>query len=75
MSARRAQREGPEPGCSYRQILQSPMGVIETDVSIERLDDCPELTLRCLDTGTHAHWLQDSIDALRKAAASERAAA
>jgi len=94
--------------------LKSPMGVVETDVSIERLDDCRELTLRCLDTGTYAHWLlaeaqggtfidvefgldpkttttrvfdlvagrryfrhwlQDSIDALRRAAASERAAA
>ena len=33
------------------------MVVIETDVSVERLDDCRELTLRCLDTGTYAHWL------------------
>jgi len=33
------------------------MGVVETDVYIERLDDCRELTLRCLDTGTYAHWL------------------
>jgi hypothetical protein len=33
------------------------MGVIETDVSIERLDDCRVLTLRCMDTGTYAHWL------------------
>jgi polyketide cyclase/dehydrase/lipid transport protein len=108
------QCEGLEQGCSYRQVLKSPMGVVETDVSIERLDDCRELTLRCLDTGTYAHWLlaeaqggtfidvefgldpkttttrvfdlvagrryfrhwlQDSIDALRRAAASERAAA
>lgn len=49
--------EGLEEGCSYRQVLKSPMGVIETDVSIERLDDCRELTLRCMDTGTYAHWL------------------
>jgi hypothetical protein len=51
------QCEGLEEGCSYRQVLKSPMGVVETDVSIERLDDCRELTLRCLDTGTYAHWL------------------
>ena len=106
--------EGLEEGCSYRQVFKSPMGVVETDVSVERLDDCRELTLRCLDTGTYAHWLlaeaqggsfidvefgldpkstktrvfdlvagrrycrqwlQESIDALRIAAASERAAA
>jgi hypothetical protein len=49
--------EGLEQGCSYRQVLKSPMGVVETDISIERLDDCREMTLRCLDTGTYAHWL------------------
>ena len=49
--------EGLEEGCSYCQVLKSPMGVIETEVSIERLDECHELTLRCLDTGTYAHWL------------------
>ena len=51
------QCDGLEQGCSYRQVLKSPMGVVETDVSIERLDDLRELTLRCLDTGTYAHWL------------------
>ena len=51
------QCEGLEQGCSYRQVLKSPMGVIETDVSIERPEGCQELTLRCLDTGTYAHWL------------------
>jgi Polyketide cyclase / dehydrase and lipid transport len=51
------QCEGLEEGCSYRQVLKSPMGVIETEVSIERLADCRELTLRCMDTGTYAHWL------------------
>ena len=49
--------EGLEEGCNYRQVFQSPMGVVETDVSIERLEGCRELTLRCLDTGTYAHWL------------------
>lgn len=106
--------DGLEQGCSYRQVFKSPMGVVETDVSVERLDDCRELTLRCLDTGTYAHWLiaeaqggtfldvefgldpkstkarvfdlvagrryfrqwlRDSIDALREAAAVEKAAA
>jgi uncharacterized protein YndB with AHSA1/START domain len=49
--------EGLAEGCNYRQVLKSPMGVIETDVSVERLEGCHELTLRCLDTGTYAHWL------------------
>jgi uncharacterized protein YndB with AHSA1/START domain len=49
--------EGFQQGCSYRQVFKSPMGVIETDVSVERLDDCRELTLRCLDTGTYARWV------------------
>jgi uncharacterized protein YndB with AHSA1/START domain len=49
--------EGLEQGCSYRQVFKAPMGVVETDVSVERLEDCREMTLRCLDTGTYAHWL------------------
>ena len=49
--------DGLEEGCSYRQVFKSPMGVIETDVSVERLDDCQELLLRCLDTGTYTRWL------------------
>jgi uncharacterized protein YndB with AHSA1/START domain len=49
--------QGLEEGCSYRQVFKSPMGIIETDVSVERLEGCHELTLRCLDTGTYAHWL------------------
>src|SRR5215213_4831253 len=49
--------EGLEEGCTYRQVFKSPMGVMETDVSIEQLDDCHELVIRCLDTGTYAKWL------------------
>jgi uncharacterized protein YndB with AHSA1/START domain len=49
--------DGFEEGCSYRQVYKSPMGTIETDVSVERLDGCHELLLRCLDTGTYTRWL------------------
>jgi hypothetical protein len=49
--------DGLEEGCSYRQVFKSPLGVIETEVSVERLDDCHELLLRCLDTGTYTRWL------------------
>ena len=51
------QCDGLEEGCSYRQVFQSPIGVVETDVSVERLEGCHELTLRCLDTGTYAQRL------------------
>jgi polyketide cyclase/dehydrase/lipid transport protein len=49
--------DGLEEGCTYRQVYKSPMGVIETDVSVERLDGCREVVLRCLDTGTYTRWL------------------
>jgi hypothetical protein len=49
--------DGLEQGCSYRQVYKSPVGVIETDVRVERLDGCRELLLRCLDTGTYTRWL------------------
>jgi hypothetical protein len=44
-------------GCTYRQVMRSPTGQITTDVSLERLDDCHEVLLRCLDTGTYTRWL------------------
>jgi len=51
------QCDGLDEGCMYRQVYKSPIGVIETDVSVERLEDCRELLLRCLDTGTYTRWL------------------
>jgi len=49
--------DGLDEGCMYRQVYKSPIGVIETDVSVERLEDCRELLLRCVDTGTYTRWL------------------
>jgi Polyketide cyclase / dehydrase and lipid transport len=51
------QCHGLDEGCLYRQVYKSPIGVIETDVSVERLEDCRELLLRCVDTGTYTRWL------------------
>jgi uncharacterized protein YndB with AHSA1/START domain len=51
------QCEQLEEGCTIRQVTKSATGRIETDVMIERLEGCRELTLRCLDTGTCSHWL------------------
>jgi uncharacterized protein YndB with AHSA1/START domain len=46
-----------ESGCTYRQVTKTPGKTIETTISIERLDDCHELRVRCLDTGTYARFL------------------
>jgi len=53
----KVQCDGIEQGCEYRQVTASLMGKIETDVQIETLEDCRELNLRCLDTGTFCRWL------------------
>ena len=49
--------DGLEQGCTYRQVTKSPMGLVETDISVERLEDCRALHIRCLDTGTYNRWL------------------
>jgi hypothetical protein len=49
-----------EVGCTYRQVTNRPGGMIETTISIESLDDCHELSVRCLDTGMHARFLLTS---------------
>ena len=46
-----------ELGCTYRQVTRKPMKTIETTISIEALEDCRELRVRCLDTGMFAHFL------------------
>jgi uncharacterized protein YndB with AHSA1/START domain len=46
-----------EEGCTYRQVTDRPGGKIETTISIESLDDCHELSVRCLDTGMYARFL------------------
>jgi hypothetical protein len=46
-----------ELGCTYRQVTRKPMKTIETTISIEALDDCHELRVRCLDTGMFAHFV------------------
>jgi uncharacterized protein YndB with AHSA1/START domain len=46
-----------EEGCTYRQVTDRPGGAIETTISIERMDDCHELSVRCLDTGMYARFL------------------
>lgn len=46
------QCEGLEEGCSYRQLTQTPFGVQELDVVVDRLDELREMRIRCVNTGT-----------------------
>jgi ribosome-associated toxin RatA of RatAB toxin-antitoxin module len=46
-----------DEGSNYAQVTKSPMGRLETSMAVERLDDLREIHMRCLTTGTYAHWL------------------
>jgi uncharacterized protein YndB with AHSA1/START domain len=39
-------------GCTYRRVFKTPIGTDETTLEIEKLDDCHELSVHCLDSGT-----------------------
>jgi Polyketide cyclase / dehydrase and lipid transport len=44
--------EGLEAGCTYRQVTQTPFGKDEMNLFVDRLDQCRNLSIRCLNTGT-----------------------
>jgi hypothetical protein len=48
--------EGIEEGCSYKSVSKGPIGIAEETIVIDRLDDCREVKIRCLDTGTYMRW-------------------
>jgi uncharacterized protein YndB with AHSA1/START domain len=50
-----------EEGATYRQVTNRPGKIIETTISIERLDDCHELSLRCTQTGLYARFLMTPV--------------
>jgi hypothetical protein len=52
-----AKCEGIEEGCTYRWVAKGPVGVAEDTLLLERLEDCSEIRIRCLDTGTYMRWL------------------
>jgi hypothetical protein len=49
--------EGIEQGCTYKHVSRGPVGVGEETILIERLEDCREVRIRCLDTGTYMRWV------------------
>ncbi len=109
-----AECEQLEQGCRFRGVVKSPRGKAQDhEFTLERLEDCREVLIRCVDIGTYTRfllteaqgstfvdaefgidppnvglhvmsivagrrilrrWLQESIDALDRAAV-ERAAA
>jgi hypothetical protein len=48
--------EGIEEGCTYKHVSKGPVGVAEETIAIERLDECREIRIRCLDTGSYMCW-------------------
>ena len=46
-----------EPGCTYREVVQGPVGKDEMLLRVDRMEDCKELLIRCVNTGTFVHWL------------------
>jgi hypothetical protein len=48
--------EGLEEGCTYKHVSKGPVGVAEETIMVDRLDECREIRIRCLDTGTYMCW-------------------
>jgi uncharacterized protein YndB with AHSA1/START domain len=49
--------EGLEAGCTYREVIQTPLGRDEMMLHVDRMEDCKELLIRCVNTGTFVHML------------------
>ena len=48
--------EGLEEGCTYREVTQTPFGRQEMDLLVDGLEDCRNLSIRCLNTGTFVRF-------------------
>ncbi len=48
--------DGLEAGCTYREVVQTPVGKDEMMLQVDRLEDCRELLIRCVNTGTFVHF-------------------
>jgi hypothetical protein len=46
-----------DEGSNYAQVTKDPTGQTETTMTVERLEDLREIHMRCMRTGTYAHWL------------------
>jgi uncharacterized protein YndB with AHSA1/START domain len=48
--------EGLEPGCTYREVVRTPFGKDEMKLRVDRMDNCKDLLIRCVNTGTFVHF-------------------
>jgi uncharacterized protein YndB with AHSA1/START domain len=48
--------EGLEEGCNYRMVTQTPFGRDEMDLTVDTLDECRNLSIRCINTGTFVRF-------------------
>ena len=48
--------EGLEEGCTYREVVQTPFGKEEMDMLVDGLEECRNLSIRCLNTGTFVRF-------------------
>lgn len=49
--------DGLEEGCVYREVVKTPFGHDEMSLNVEELEDCENLSIRCLNTGTYVRFL------------------
>jgi uncharacterized protein YndB with AHSA1/START domain len=49
--------EGVSESCRYRQVVKGPFGAYEEDAVIERLDDCRQIQIRCIENNTYLRWV------------------
>ena len=43
-------------GCVYKEVVSTPVGKDKMDMEVERLEDCEELAIRCVNTGTFVQF-------------------
>jgi Polyketide cyclase / dehydrase and lipid transport len=44
--------EGLEPGCNYREVVQTPLGRDTFDLHVDKLEGPHEFMIRCVKSGT-----------------------
>ncbi len=49
--------DGLELGCTYREVVKTPVGKDEMLLRVDRMDDCKDLLIRCVKTGTFLQFV------------------
>ena len=49
--------EGMEEGCTYREVVKTFAGREEMQLNVEELEDCENLSIRCINTGTFVSFM------------------